>query len=74
LYRGKIGVCSEVQYQVWWGDMRKEIIWKTWAWIGGNINMDIQEVGWRALGLVDLAEDRNRWRAIVDTMVNLGVP
>jgi hypothetical protein len=38
-----------------------------------NIKMYLQEVGWGEHGL-DLAQDRDKWRALVNAVVNLGVP
>jgi len=40
---------------------------------GGNIDVDIQEVGWGGLGWIDLAEVRDRWRALVNAVMNLRV-
>jgi hypothetical protein len=39
-----------------------------------NIKMDLQEVGLRVMDWIDLAQDRNRWRALVNTVMNLRVP
>jgi hypothetical protein len=36
--------------------------------------MDIQEVGWLGMDWIDLAQDRNRWRSLVNPEMNLGVP
>jgi hypothetical protein len=35
--------------------------------------MDIREIGWGGLDRIDLAEDRDQWRAIVNTVMNLRV-
>jgi len=39
-----------------------------------NIKMDLQEVGGGCGEWMELAQDRDRWRALVSTVMNLGVP
>jgi hypothetical protein len=39
-----------------------------------NIKMDLREVGWEGADWIDLAQDRDRWRALVYTARNLRVP
>ena len=39
-----------------------------------NIKMDIQEVGWGDRDWIDLARDRDKWRAVVNVVTNLRVP
>jgi hypothetical protein len=39
-----------------------------------NIKMDLREIGWDVVGWVDLAQDRDHWRALVNTVMNLRVP
>jgi hypothetical protein len=39
-----------------------------------NIKMDLQEVGWEGVDWIDMAQDRDWWRAIVSEVLNLGVP
>jgi hypothetical protein len=36
--------------------------------------MDIGEVGWRDVDWIGLAQDRNRWRALVNSVLNVRVP
>jgi hypothetical protein len=36
--------------------------------------MDLGEVGWGDVVSIDLAQDRNRWRALVNSVLNLRVP
>jgi hypothetical protein len=36
--------------------------------------MDLQEVGWEGVDWIDMAEDRDRWRAVVNAVMNVRVP
>jgi hypothetical protein len=39
-----------------------------------NIKIDFREIGWDGVDLIDLAQDRDQWRALVNTVMNLRVP
>jgi hypothetical protein len=39
-----------------------------------NIKMDLQEVGCGGMDWIDLAQNRERWRAVVIAVMNLQVP
>jgi hypothetical protein len=39
-----------------------------------NIKMDLREVGLGDMDWINLAEDRDRWRALVNAVINLLVP
>ena len=39
-----------------------------------NIKMDIQEVGFVGMDWIDLAQNRDGWRGLVHTVMNLRVP
>jgi hypothetical protein len=36
--------------------------------------MDLREIGWDGMDCIDLAQDRDHWRAVVNTVMNLWVP
>jgi hypothetical protein len=40
----------------------------------GNIEVDLQEVGWEGMDWIELAQDRDRWQAIVNAVMNLQFP
>jgi hypothetical protein len=39
-----------------------------------NIKIDLREMGWDGVDGIDLAQDRDKWRALVNTAMNLRVP
>jgi hypothetical protein len=39
-----------------------------------NIKMDLREIGWGGMDSIDLAQDRDQWRALVNMVMNLPVP
>jgi hypothetical protein len=59
----------------WWGNLRERRPLgrpkRRWE---DNIRMDLQEVGCGGMDWIGLAQDRDRWRAIVNVVMNLRVP
>jgi hypothetical protein len=39
-----------------------------------NIKMDLREIGWDDMDWIDLAQDRDQWRAYLNALMNLRVP
>ena len=58
----------------WWGIVRER------GYLGDpgiegrvNIKMDLQEMGCRSMDWIEVAEGRDRWRALVNAVMNLRV-
>jgi hypothetical protein len=43
---------------------------RRWA---DNIQMDLRKIGWGGMDWIDLAQDRDQWRVLVNTVMNLRV-
>jgi hypothetical protein len=44
-----------------------------YRWVD-NIKINLREIGCNGVDWIDLAQDRDRWRALVNTIMNLRVP
>jgi hypothetical protein len=38
------------------------------------LRMDLRETGWDGVDWIDMAQDRDKWRALVNAVLNLRVP
>ena len=52
----------------------KETTWKTKRRWEDNIKMYLLEVKWRGMDWMALAQDNDRWRVLVNPVMNLQVP
>jgi hypothetical protein len=41
---------------------------------GDNIKIDLREIRWSLMDWIDEAQDRDQWRALMNTAMNLLVP
>jgi hypothetical protein len=59
----------------WWESQRekRQLGRPRCRWVD-NIRMDLGEVRWGDVDWIGLAQDRNRWRAVVISVLNLRVP
>jgi hypothetical protein len=44
------------------------------CWWEDNIKIYLTEIGWGGMDWIDLAQDRDQWRALVNTVMNHRVP
>jgi hypothetical protein len=51
----------------WWESQTKH------RWVN-NIKRDLRGIGWNCIDWIDLAQDSDQWRALVNMAVNLWVP
>jgi hypothetical protein len=61
----------------YWWESQKERDHQEDQDVGGwvdNIKMDLREIGWGGMDWIDLAQDRDQWRALVNTVMNLRAP
>jgi hypothetical protein len=42
--------------------------------VGGNIKIDLRKIGWNGMEWIDLAQDRDQRRALVNAVMNFRVP
>jgi hypothetical protein len=41
---------------------------------GNNIRIDLREIGWKGVDWMHLAQDRNQWRTVVNSVMKYRVP
>jgi hypothetical protein len=44
---------------------------RTWV---DNIKMNLRDIGWGGMDWINLAQDRDQWRTLVNTVMNLRIP
>jgi hypothetical protein len=59
---------------IWWGNLTEGDHFEDLGLDGRIIKMDVQDMGWEDMDSIDLAQDRNTWRALLNAAMNLQVP
>jgi hypothetical protein len=58
----------------YWCESQKRPLGRPRRWWVDNIKKDLRELGWRGVDRINLVEDRDQRRALVNTIMNLRVP
>jgi hypothetical protein len=61
-----------MQTGFWWGkpEEKRQLERSMRRW---DIKMNLQQVRWRSMDWINLTQDRDRWRALVNAVMNLRV-
>jgi hypothetical protein len=61
-------------YRIWMGkpEGKRSLARERRRWVD-NIKMDLKEIGWDGVIWIDMAQDRDQWRTLVNTVLNLRV-
>jgi hypothetical protein len=43
-------------------------------WWVNNIKINLREIGWDGMDWIDLSQDKDRWRALTNRVMNFRVP
>jgi hypothetical protein len=65
---------GEVHAGFWWGELSQRDHSEDTGLDGRIILKFLQEVGWVGMDWIELAQDRDRWRALVNVVMNLRIP
>ena len=64
---------GEAYTEFWRGNLRERVGRPRRRW-ENNVKMDLQEVGGGGMDWIDLAQDRNRLRVLLNAVMSLRVP
>jgi len=64
----------EMHAGFWWGKPEGKRLLGRLRLRWENIKLNCKETGWERVEWIDLARDRDKWRAVVNTVMNLQVP
>jgi hypothetical protein len=58
----------------WWENQKERPLGRPRRMWVNNIKTDLREIGWDGGDWIELTQDRDQWRALVNTVMNLQVP
>jgi hypothetical protein len=57
----------------WLNNLKGIITWRLQRRCEDNIRLDLREIGCEYVDWIQLTQDRGQWRAVVNTIMNLGI-
>jgi hypothetical protein len=59
----------------WWESKKERDHWEDQD-VGGStiFKMDLREIGWDGVDWIDMAQDMDQWRALMNTVLNFRIP
>jgi hypothetical protein len=58
----------------WWESQKERDHWEDENIGRWTVKIDSREIGWGGMDWIDLAQDRDQWRPLMNTVMNLRVP
>jgi len=65
---------GEVCTGFWWGNLKEELFGRPRRKWEDNSEVDREEVGWQDVDWTVQTQDRDKWRTVLNAVINLGVP
>jgi hypothetical protein len=59
--------------EYWWESQKERVHWEDLD-VGGWIILNLREIAWDDMDWIDLAQDRDQWKALINTVMNVRVP
>jgi hypothetical protein len=63
-----------VHIKFWWEYLDEKTTRRPRRRWEGTIRTNLREIGWKVVDWMHMAQDRNQWRAVVNTVMNLWIP
>jgi predicted nucleic acid-binding Zn-ribbon protein len=72
---GTCSTCGRDAFKILVGESqsKRDRLYPMFRW-EENVRMDLREIGWDGVDWINLAQDRDEWPAVVNTVMNLRVP
>lgn len=73
----RCGTCGgerRTHSEFWWRSLTEKHPWKKWVHLGDNIEIGLKETRLEVVDWINIAQDRDDLRALVNTVLNIRSP